>query len=382
MERAVLSRCLRGIEASFSSNEARTNALAFAQKQVHTVINVARVLCRIDPHDSIAVTPGQLDLFVHHAKRILQESSRWDSSNNADRVAGDRGNYVVPIRRPEVKGLPQLRSGAILEFILSLGAHNILQREKGYIQKLLTELRLCSFPGSSLVALIGCFHKSGLYSQREFSNFTEDAFRHLITTSSNLKRLTAREWSLLLWRRVATIYMGGVVSDLHLTQLRRLLYKCYEAIKYDVLLVSGCNSEHLEKFFDVGLPLDPIVTKASSVPSFGNTENRELLRLHQTLGNVRQSAIVLGQMDLACQGRGTFLNALGLSSLVRLSRMIDMAQALAVRKRTDTQSSDTHTKVVLSIRDAIEQSRWRCAYEQPVGISSYTIDVLLRHRET
>ncbi|KAK1936320.1 hypothetical protein X943_002742 [Babesia divergens] len=378
MDRAVLARCLKGIEASFSSNEARADALEFGRRQLNIVINAATALCKIDPHDSAGVSPEHLDCFVGHSKRILNETSRYvslrgsnGSLSNAKYRAGHLPRDSACVIRLK---LCRMRNKAVISFILAMCSHNMLAHESAYVQQLLSQLDLRDLKVSSLVALIGSLHKSELFTDSRTSALTEAMYDHLLSTSWLLRRLTSRECSLLLWRRLAMVYMGVPFGDIQVKQLRLLLYQCYYKVNDEMKCDFASQSHNVNSFLEGGCTAGSVCMTEphQSQPP----ENLPLMRLQQTLSNISQAAIIMRHLDCASMSHG-FLGHLSLSSLVRLHRMLILSQFVGTSASGTTVSSDTHTKVALAIRDATDQRQTQCFYEQRVGLSSYQVDILL-----
>ncbi|GIX62419.1 amino acid synthesis family protein [Babesia caballi] len=360
MDRARLARSLRGIEDSFTSNEARAGVYAFAQKQLNVVANAGYVLSRIDPHGPGAVAPATLERYQKHARRILCATAGlcdgkavgqgWAGGGSAD---GEQSAAAAAAMRRKIR---RLRNDAAVAYALALGAQNVLHCEPEYAGQLLQQVDLSGLGGGTVVALAGALHKSELFLREGTAEAAEACLRRVISKAFVMAKLSSRECSLLLWRRVATAYMGGAVSDGQVKQIRTLLYNCH-----------GKLEEEAAFSFEGG---------KAQAGSSGTPESRAVARLAQTLGNVYQAALILRQCEAGI-GLASVFRRLGLSSLGRLDRMLELARRVGGRPDLDHASSDTHTKVGLAVRDATEDGRLRCAYERRVGDSAYTIDIVL-----
>lgn len=379
MDRALFSRCLKGIEASFSCNEARTNAVAFSHRQLNVVCNAATSLCRIDPHDSIAIAQEQLNFFVHHAKRILRETAAYTSTKHGkQQIFQNRVAETGSLSEHELRRMAQLRNNAMLSLIMSMGTHNILNEEETYFKELVSQMDISQTTVQSMVALVGCIHKSELFKKSYVWNFTGNIYRTLASCSSHCRQLTSRECSLLLWRKLAMVYMTMPMYSLNHPQVKFLVYQCYEKIKDEILTDLGNPSGDVLAVLEEDSKLYPPIRSVASKPLYANhgEEERSILKIKSTLSNISQAAIILFQLRDAQNGNH-LLRDMSLSTLVRLDRMLKLAQCFGTRKQASNGSSDTHTKVLIAIRDIIDRNDILCRYEQPVGISSYTLDVLL-----
>ncbi|CDR94741.1 hypothetical protein, conserved [Babesia bigemina] len=366
MNKATLVRCFRGIEDSFSCNEARINPYLFAQKQLKIVTNCAIALTKIDPHEPGAVTHTLLGTFTRHAKRILSETHKLC----ADSTTSPRLGYKISANQDPHAAAATLRqrilklqNEASLAFTLAMCAQNTHEHERQCMGGVLppVEPRLCT--DRSVVALIGALHKGERFKSEGSSETAERCFKHLIDRSQSIRRLTCRECSLLLWRRVATHYMNAAATDDCVRQTSTLIYHCYEKLKDEVFMNFGDDPPGTsDPRQDQGPPALP--------------DERALKRLQQTLSNVSQAALIMRHCE-SPSGAASLLHALGPSSIRRLSHMLTLAWRLQGRAQRSHKSSDTHTKVGLAVADAMDGRRMRCTYESAVGNSAYTVDILV-----
>ncbi|GBE60112.1 Eukaryotic translation initiation factor 2-alpha kinase 4, putative [Babesia ovata] len=366
MNKATLVRCLRGIEDSFSSNEARANPFLFAQKQLNIVVNSANTLTKIDPLDSGAVTHTLIDTFTVHAKRILCETYRLCTDTKTSLPSGSNvpenqieQNSVASIRQR----IRKLQNEASIGVTLALCAQTTLQNGRECMGGILQRLEPALCRGSSVVAVIGAVHKGELFKKEGIAEAAERWFKHVIDNSQVISKLTCRECSLLLWRRVATRYMKDAPTENCLRQISTLIYHCHEKLKDEVYLNFGEDPLEMSRLQQDSGPL--------TLP-----DERALKRLNQTLSNVNQAALIMRHCE-TYSGASNVLHALGPSSIDRLSKMLTLAWRLQGRARRSHKSSDTHTKVGLAVADAMDGRHMRCIYENPVGNSAYTVDILV-----
>ncbi|ORM39488.1 uncharacterized protein BXIN_2845 [Babesia sp. Xinjiang] len=344
---------LRGIDHSFSSNEARVNLYAFAQKQLKIVQNAAYTLSRIDPNELTQTNYNQVERFTKHTKRILHETAGIcpnDANFKSKIKAADHCTEATKIR------IARMRNDATLAFIIALAGHDPLQLRNKDTWQMISQLELSNFTGSSVVALLGALHKSELFAKEDTKSTAETCFRYILQKSHIMRKLTSRERSLLLWRRVATFYMLGTLEETHLKQVKTLIYYCHQGLEEEAMFMGHSEQQQIES---------------------SQTE-RALTRIHQTLTNIYQAAIILRYCNTTNKNADA-IPALGFSSIQRLHRMMDLAHRFRGQKTHEHRSSDTHAKVALAIRDAIQQSYMQCLYEQTVGESAYTIDILMKH---
>ncbi|GFE54367.1 ABC transporter ATP-binding, putative [Babesia ovis] len=362
MPKARIALSLKGIENSFTSNEARANVYAFAQKQLKIVANAAYALVRSDPHESQSINSLHVDHFVTHSKRILHETPKVclyhakvvNRTGSSYQRGGEASSRIQ-------ERIDRIWNDAALAFVIALSQHRALELKGEQVRQVLSRLRISGFTGSSIVALVGAIHKAEVFALNGVESIAENCYRYLLQKSHIIRKLTSRERSLLLWRRVATIYMAGTADHTQLKQIRTLIYYCHQALEDE--------SQFLEQNAEV-TDIDKLQQRTQYTP-----DEKALTRLRQTMSNIYQAAITMRYCLV--QSCSPLMSALGLSSIERLDRMLTLAHNLRAQKTQHT-SSDTHTKVAIAIRDATDGTRFQCQYEHAVGQSAYAIDVLMK----
>ncbi|KAK2197678.1 hypothetical protein BdWA1_000681 [Babesia duncani] len=375
MNRFLITKCIETLRIGFASDAARGNLPIFAKKQLDTVNRACRYLSRIDTLKcDPVINDNVLDRFWKSVADLLDVTKGLFASN--------RINSGVAFSREALSDackndIATRWNESLISYFLALVNFNIQSQ-----LLLLQHLQFVDFskcPPATVVAFIGGLHKSDLYKKEYFDKILEDCFDHLTRSNRTFKHLTARECSLLLWRRVSILYMRqcGLCRETQFNQIKTLIYNCFHSIKDAIIYKKAFDNPLfgiLHSILDdvTRLNLDSINLGLVSLDN--RKVDHDIIAIQQTLSNVSQAALVIDKMFL--DGNCGILQAMSLTTIQRLYKIIKCSELVQNYNTTTCKSSDTHVKVSIATRDAIGDF-YNIQQEHPVGNCSYTVDLLL-----
>ncbi|EKX74316.1 hypothetical protein BEWA_043570 [Theileria equi strain WA] len=360
MNKTVLTNCLNALNYGFSSDLARKDLIKFVTNQVQLVINLSKSISKIDIYDHSVINDDFLEKFFNRSTYIIGEVANGRKTNrkfgNSEQLKG-LNNLVVEA------------SCAVLITFCSRG--NVNNKEKP-ILKLLSLVDVKKITPSNSISVLAGIHKSGLYKNFEVHSFVETLTTYVINKSSSVNYQIGCEISILLWHRVALLFMYyDFINHTHISQLKVLLHQSFRIInelaqysRYDT--ISNVFNESLtiplrsyeynnlkQDSREIGIPNDILIHKT-----------------RKTLSYVVQSLYILYQY------KPSILGTLKCELLEKLVKQIRLYETLRDFICDKHDSSDTHTKISLVLVDIVGDNR-KVQHEVPIGDSNYTVDTVL-----